>query len=114
MLVISIIMSLGSQWARFRASANVQASRRTYIAWRNWLKALRNRDGRYAGGRCFNGSRFPDPGGYGFQVNVVNARHTKTLPGRKTDVLECANGCKGCIPSGLLNNSFRPPRKSRS
>jgi transposase len=26
---------------------------------------------------------------YGFQVNVVNARHTKTLPGRKTDVLEC-------------------------
>jgi len=24
-----------------------------------------------------------------FQVNVVNARHTKTLPGRKTDVLEC-------------------------
>jgi transposase len=26
---------------------------------------------------------------YGFQVHVVNARHTKTLPGRKTDVLEC-------------------------
>jgi len=26
---------------------------------------------------------------YGFQVNVVNARHTRTLPGRKTDVLEC-------------------------
>ncbi len=25
---------------------------------------------------------------YGFQVNVVNAQHTKTLPGRKTDVLE--------------------------
>jgi transposase len=27
--------------------------------------------------------------GYRFQVNVVNARPTKTLPGRKTDVLEC-------------------------
>ena len=27
--------------------------------------------------------------GYGFEVNVVNARHTKKLPGRKTDVLEC-------------------------
>jgi transposase len=26
---------------------------------------------------------------YGLQVNVVNAQHTKTLPGRKTDVLEC-------------------------
>ena len=26
---------------------------------------------------------------YRFQVSVVNARHTKTLPGRKTDVREC-------------------------
>ena len=26
---------------------------------------------------------------YGFQVQVVNAQHTKTLPGRKTDVQEC-------------------------
>lgn len=26
---------------------------------------------------------------YGLEVNVVNARHTKTLQGRKTDVVEC-------------------------
>ncbi|MGH9433496.1 MAG: IS110 family transposase, partial [Terriglobia bacterium] len=26
---------------------------------------------------------------YGFQVQVVNARYTKTLPGRKSDVQEC-------------------------
>ena len=26
---------------------------------------------------------------YGLQVYVVNAKYTKTLPGRKTDVLEC-------------------------
>ena len=26
---------------------------------------------------------------HGLEVNVVNAHHTKTLPGRKTDVLEC-------------------------
>jgi len=26
---------------------------------------------------------------YGFEVQVVNAQHTKTLPGRKTDVQEC-------------------------
>ena len=26
---------------------------------------------------------------HGFEGNVVNARHTKTLPGRKTEVLEC-------------------------
>ena len=26
---------------------------------------------------------------HGLEVNVANARHTKTLPGRKTDVQEC-------------------------
>jgi transposase len=45
--------------------------------------------------------------GYGFQVNVVNARHTKTLPGRKTDVLEC-QWLQKLHTFGLLNNSFRP------
>ena len=48
---------------------------------------------------------------YGFQVNVVNARHTKTLPGRKTDVLEC-QWLQKLHTFGLLNNSFRPQRKS--
>ena len=43
----------------------------------------------------------------GFQVNVVNARHTKTLPGRKTDVLEC-QWLQKLHTFGLLNNSFRP------
>jgi transposase len=44
---------------------------------------------------------------YGFEVNVVNARHTKTLPGRKTDVLEC-QWLQKLHTFGLLNNSFRP------
>jgi hypothetical protein len=44
---------------------------------------------------------------YGFQVNVVNARHTKTLPGRKTDVLEC-QWLQKLHTFGLLNNSFSP------
>ena len=47
---------------------------------------------------------------YGFQVNVVNARHTKTLPGRKTDVLEC-QWLQKLRTFGLLNNSFRPPEE---
>jgi transposase len=38
---------------------------------------------------------------------VVNARHTKTLPGRKTDVLEC-QWLQKLHTFGLLNNSFRP------
>jgi hypothetical protein len=47
---------------------------------------------------------------YGFQVNVVNARPTKTLPGRKTDVLEC-QWLQKLYTFGLLNNSFRPPEE---
>jgi transposase len=47
-----------------------------------------------------------------FQVNVVNARHTKTLPGRKTDVLEC-QWLQKLHTFGLLNNSFRPVEEIR-
>jgi transposase len=50
--------------------------------------------------------------GNGFQVNVVNARHTKTLPGRKTDVLEC-QWLQKLHTFGLLNNSFRPIEEIR-
>jgi transposase len=44
---------------------------------------------------------------YGLEVNVVNAHHTKTLPGRKTDVLEC-QWLQKLHTFGLLNNSFQP------
>lgn len=49
---------------------------------------------------------------YGFQVQVVNARHTKTLPGRKTDVQEC-QWLQQLHTFGLLNNSFRPAEEIR-
>jgi transposase len=49
---------------------------------------------------------------HGFQVNVVNAQHTKTLPGRKTDVLEC-QWLQKLHMFGLLNNSFLPPEEIR-
>src|SRR5260370_13719180 len=48
----------------------------------------------------------------GFQVNVVTAQHTKTLPGRKTDVLEC-QWLQKLHTFGLLNNSFRPTDEIR-
>jgi len=48
--------------------------------------------------------------GYGFQVYVVNAKYTKTLPGRKTDVLEC-QWLQKLHSFGLLNNSFLPPEE---
>jgi len=52
------------------------------------------------------------PEDYGFQVHVANARHTKTLPGRKTDVLEC-QWLQKLHTFGLLNNSFRPATEIR-
>jgi transposase len=49
---------------------------------------------------------------YGFHVNVVNARHTKTLPGRQTDVLEC-QWLQKLHTFGLFNIHFVRQRKSR-
>ena len=46
----------------------------------------------------------------GLQVFLVNARHTKNLPGRKTDVQEC-QWLLQLHTFGLLNNSFRPPEE---
>ena len=43
----------------------------------------------------------------GFRVFLVNAAHTKNLPGRKSDVQECQWLMK-LHTYGLLNNSFRP------
>ena len=43
----------------------------------------------------------------GIRVFVVNARDTKNLPGRKTDIQECQWLLKLHV-YGLLHNSFRP------
>src|SRR6201998_1827751 len=48
----------------------------------------------------------------GFEVYLVNARHTKNLPGRKSDVQESQWLLK-LHTYGLLNNSFQPPCKIR-
>jgi transposase len=46
------------------------------------------------------------------EVYLVNTRHTKNLPGRKTDVQESQWLLK-LHTYGLLNNSFQPPSKIR-
>jgi transposase len=48
----------------------------------------------------------------GFKVYLVNARHTKNLPGRKSDVQESQWLLK-LHTYGLLNNSFQPPAEIR-
>ena len=49
---------------------------------------------------------------HGFEVYLVNARHTKTLPGRKSDVQESQWLLK-LHTYGSLNNSFQPPAEIR-
>lgn len=46
----------------------------------------------------------------GLRVFLVNARHTKNLPGRKTDVQEC-QWLLQLHTFGLLRDSFRPPEE---
>jgi hypothetical protein len=48
----------------------------------------------------------------GFEVHLVNARHTKNLPGRKSDVQESQWLLK-LHTYGLLNNSFQPVSEIR-
>jgi transposase len=48
----------------------------------------------------------------GLEVYLVNARHTKTLPGRKSDVQESQWLLK-LHTYGLLRNSFHPPAEIR-
>jgi transposase len=48
----------------------------------------------------------------GIPVYLVNARHTKNLPGRKSDVQESQWLLK-LHTYGLLNNSFQPPSEIR-
>jgi transposase len=44
---------------------------------------------------------------YGFQVKLVNARHVKHVPGRKSDVQDC-QWLQQLESYGLLSGSFRP------
>jgi transposase len=49
---------------------------------------------------------------HGFKVFLVNARHTRNLPGRKSDVQE-SQWLMKLHTYGLLRNSFRPPEQIR-
>jgi transposase len=47
---------------------------------------------------------------YGFEVVLVNARHVKNVPGRKTDVQDC-QWLQYLHSVGLLRGSYRPPQE---
>ena len=48
----------------------------------------------------------------GFELRLVNARHVKILPGRKTDVCD-AEWLAELLEHGLLRGSFVPPQAIR-
>src|SRR5207302_3692122 len=48
-----------------------------------------------------------------FECLLVNARHVKQVPGRKTDVSDAARLCQ-LLEAGLLKASFVPPKPIRS
>jgi len=47
---------------------------------------------------------------HGFEVRLVNARHVKNVPGRKSDVLDC-QWLQQLHTYGLLRGAFRPTDK---
>ena len=49
---------------------------------------------------------------HGLEVYLVNAQHTKNVPGRKSDIEECQWLLK-LHSFGLLNNSFQPTDEIR-
>jgi transposase len=49
----------------------------------------------------------------GFELMLVNARHVKQVPGRKTDVSDAAWLCQ-LMEAGLLRGSFVPPKPQRA
>jgi transposase len=48
----------------------------------------------------------------GFELMLVNARHVKNVPGRKTDVSDAQWLCQ-LMEAGLLRSSFVPPKPQR-
>ena len=46
----------------------------------------------------------------GFEVHLVNARHVRNVPGRKSDVLDC-QWLQQLMSFGLLRGGFRPPEE---
>ena len=76
---------------------------------RDWLQHCGVRTWRWSP-RAFTGFRSTKFWTAGIEVCLVNARHCKNLPGRKTDVSDC-QWLQYLHSVGLLRASFRPPEQ---
>ncbi len=93
-----------------RANRRCVSSRRSQGTWINWSSGCR--------GARLKQSPWSPPASIGYriyqkleraglEVVLVNARHLKRVPGRKTDILDC-QWLQQMHSYGLLNGSFRP------
>lgn len=77
-------------------------------ALRDWLKACGVRTVAMESTSVYWIALFQILEAAGFEVCLVNARHCKNLPGRKTDIADC-QWLQYLHSVGLLRASFRPP-----
>jgi transposase len=79
----------------------------------DWLKQCRIRTVAMQSTGVYGMAVFDILEGAGFEVYLVNARETKNLPGRKSDLQE-SQWLMKLHTYGLLRNSFRPPQEIRT
>lgn len=79
---------------------------------RNWLKSLEVTHVAFEGTGVYWMPVYAILEGY-FDVSVVNARHVRQLPGRKTDVND-SQWLATLLRHGLLRKSFVPPKEIRA
>ena len=80
---------------------------------RDWLAAFGGHAGHDGSDRRVSGSRCGRCSRTSSSCLLVNARHVKQVPGRKTDVSDAAWLCQ-LAEAGLLRASFVPPKPIRA
>jgi len=108
----------GEHWVAISPDRDPEPVRRfgVFTADLRELARWANRQRRAQCGHAINGrvldAGIRNPEQNGLNVYLVNARDTKNLPGRKSDVQECQWLLK-LHTFGLLNNSFQPANEIR-
>src|SRR5438445_10213382 len=87
--------------------ARSRRSRPISIAWSDWLTACGVTTVAMESTGVYWIPLYEILEGRGFDVVLVNARHVKNVPGRKTDVVDC-QWIQELHSVGLLRGSFRP------
>ena len=83
----------------------------TWSAWCNGCMNVASQPWRWSPLACTGYPLFEMLDAAGFEVHLVNARHVRNVPGRKSDVLDC-QWLQQLMSYGLLRGGFRPAPQS--